>query len=410
LHVLILSAGKVLKNPHGGEDLFSRLLATWLAKFHQQVTLMGVQYGGVRVKKMTYDNTRSEYIPKKRESHNQTSKFKYSYLFYSLRAVFWISQVLRILSIHVMNSINIIHAQDCGYTGLAAIIAGKILHVPVIITLHGIRYEQIESNPYVNNILKWMELKIENRLDTFTLSKASIVTIVSPTFKSYVERLAPKSTIVSIPVAVKSKHFEFSELNRQRIRKELDIQNEFKIIGYVGRLSHEKNLSTLIYSFADALKQDPYLILILVGEGPMEFELKEQAMNLQIKDRVIFSGFRNDIGKILSCFDIFVLPSFMEGTSHSLLEAMTCSCAILCSDISANRELVTHNKDAILVNPNDRDGFKNAILLLASNNELRRKLGFNAKTNSSQFDQEIVFPKILSLYEKLFNGAVNNIT
>ena len=401
LHVLILSAGKILKKPYGGEDLFSRLLATWLAKFRQKVTLMGIEYAGLRIKRISDDNIKHELIANKTKNYNQTHKFKNSYLFYSLRTVFWISQVFRIISIAIMNRISLIHAQDSGYTGLAAIVAGKILHVPVMITLHGIRYDQIESNPYVNKVLKWIELKIEHRIDTFTLNNASIVTIVSPSLKSYVERLAPNSTVISIPVGVKTKEFEFSEVNKRRVREELGIQNHFKIIGYVGRLAYEKNLSNLLHSFADALKQDPFLILVLVGEGALEIELRKQTRDIHIEENVVFCGFRGDVSSILSSFDIFILPSIIEGTSNALLQAMSCGCAIICSDIPGNRELVSNKKDALLVPPNDRAGLKQAILLVLTDMTLRKQLRYNARMTALKYDEEIIFPRYFEYYEKL---------
>ena len=67
------------------------------------------------------------------------------------------------------------------------------------------------------------------------------------------------------------------------------------------------------------------------------------------------------MAKILSSLDIFILPSYLEGLSIALLEAMACGRAIICSDIPANRELLTHNKEALLVNPHDPEALKQAI-------------------------------------------------
>jgi glycosyltransferase involved in cell wall biosynthesis len=399
--VLILSAGKILKNPFGGEDLFSRHLSRWLATLHQEITLMGIEFAGIRVRNLTYDNVNDEQVAKLGKKVSKASKSRFGYLLYSLRTVIWLCQVLRILSISMTDPINIIHAQDSGYTGLAAIIAGKILRIPVIITLHGIRYSQIEQNPYVNSLLKRAALKIERRLDAFTLSKANIVTIVSPTMKCYVTGVAPESIVASIPVAIREKNFEFSEEKRELIRKELGIEKQCRIIGYVGRLSYEKNLNTLLHSFSEAVKYDSTLILILVGEGPIEMELRKQTRDLNIESKVIFCGFRNDIHNILSSFDIFILPSYIEGTSNALIEAMMCGCAIVCSDIPGNRELVSNNSDALLVRPDDPVGFKDAILLLLGNKTLRDQLQSNVKMKGSQYDEDIVFPKYLQYYQDL---------
>lgn len=396
-----MSAGKVIKTPFGGEDLFTRLLGNWLANIHQEVTLIGIEFAGIRARHLTHDNVNNQVSANVIRKRNKPKKIGIGYLLYSLRMVIWLLQVLKILSINVIHPINLIHAQDSGFTGLAAIVAGKILNVPVIITLHGIRYKQIESNLYVNNRIKKIALKIEHKLDVFTLRRAEIVTIVSSSMKYYVQEVAPKSNIVTIPVAIKSKDFEFSDVKRKLIRRELGIDSKSNVLGFVGRLSYEKNLITLLYSFADALKIDASLKLLLVGDGPLEYELRNKASELHIEDNVIFCGFRSDISDILSSIDIFVLPSFIEGTSNALLQAMSCGRAIICSDISGNRELVTNKKEALLINPNDRDGFRNAINLLSSDEILRSRLGLNAKNIARQYDEYVVLPKLLQCYEDL---------
>ena len=122
MHVLLLSAGKVLKTPFGGEDIFTRLLGKWLANKHHEVTLMGIEFAGIKVKRLTYNNVKDERISIVGTKKNKTKKFGLSYLSYSLRTVFWIFQVLKIILINITDPINIIHAQDSGYTGLAAIV------------------------------------------------------------------------------------------------------------------------------------------------------------------------------------------------------------------------------------------------------------------------------------------------
>jgi hypothetical protein len=64
VHILLLSAGKVLKTPFGGEDIFTRLLGKWLAQMHHEVTLMGIEFAGIRVRHLTYDNLKDERIIK----------------------------------------------------------------------------------------------------------------------------------------------------------------------------------------------------------------------------------------------------------------------------------------------------------------------------------------------------------
>lgn len=396
-----MSAGKVFKSAFGGEDLFTRNLGSWLVNNHHDATLMGIEFAGIRARYLSQETIKNQATSNMMKKKRGTKKNGLSYLIYSLRTVIWLFQVVKILSINAKHPIDIIHAQDSGYTGLAAIAASKILNIPVIITLHGIRFNQIKSNPYVNQILKKITLKIEHGLDVFTLNNANVITLVSSTFKNYTEVVALQSNIVTVPVAINKDNFKFSDTKRELFRRELGIYNKSILIGYVGRLSYEKNLFTLLHSFAEASKSDSSLKLVLVGEGPLEFELRKKTQDIHIQDQVIFCGFRNDIGNVLSGIDIFVLPSYIEGTSNALLQAMMCSRPIVCSDIAGNREIVTNDKEALMINPEDGNGFTRAILLLSSDEELRSRLGHNARISAAQYDEDIVFPKFVRFYQDL---------
>src|SRR5438445_8089962 len=114
---------------------------------------------------------------------------------------------------------------------------------------------------------------------------------------------------------------------------------------------------------------------MVVGIGREESRLREEVRKWHIEDKVIFCGLRNDISRVLSALDIFVLPSYTEGLSSALLEAMSCGCAIICSDIPANQLLVTHNREGLLFNPYNLQELKEAIHLLSAGDSLRSKLG-----------------------------------
>ena len=109
------------------------------------------------------------------------------------------------------------------------------------------------------------------------------------------------------------------------------------------------------------------------------------------------------LGSVLSAFDIFVLPSYVEGLSTSLLEAISCGRAVICSDIAANREVLTNSQEALFANPNDSDSFRDAIELLATNDKVRSELSRRAKIRSYRYDEDKVFPQYLRCYEGLAN-------
>ena len=132
----------------------------------------------------------------------------------------------------------------------SAVLSGKILGIPVIVSSHGIRHKSLES--IIEGRFKKVLLKIEYYIDIFTIKNANRIIAVNPSIKNYFEQIIPKKVIDVIPSPIKLKNFEFSEVNRDLIRKELQIKdNKTKVIGFVGRLSPEKNLLTLLISFAD---------------------------------------------------------------------------------------------------------------------------------------------------------------
>jgi glycosyltransferase involved in cell wall biosynthesis len=225
--------------------------------------------------------------------------------------------------------------------------------------------------------------------------------IVNPLMKDYYEsEISRKIDVIPIPIRVSN--FEFSDNSRDLIRRELGICKETKVVGYIGRFDPEKNLPTLIAAFADVSVQNPQALkLVLVGTGILESELKEYVLKRGIKDKVIFCGVRDDVGMVLASFDIFVLPSYTEGLSMALLEAMASSRAIICSDIPTNHQLVSHNKEGLLVNPHKPEELRVAIQVLFNDEALRSRLGQNARTKADQYDEEVIFPQMLKYYESL---------
>ena len=355
---------------------------------------MGSSFSNVKVRRLS----KSKIEENNEKNKKDVKSLNPPYLIFMLsRFVLDFLWVFKIISINRKTPIKLIHSQDTGYAGLAAIIVKKLLGIPVIISSHGIRHKTLE--PSLSGKLSKLLLKIEYTIDVFTAKRADYVIAINSMAKKYYENLT-KREIECIPVPIKFSNFKFLEKDREEIRKEFGISEKIKVIGYVGRLSPEKNLLTLLSSIA-TIPKDYDLRLVLVGTGPLENSLRDFVNNNNIKDKVIFCGLRNDVRRILSALDIFILPSLTEGLPIAMLEAMAASRAIICSNIAAHQELVEHNKEALLINPNNQKEFKEAILLLCKNDSLREKLGSNAKLKASKFDEELIFPKILQLYQRL---------
>lgn len=119
--------------------------------------------------------------------------------------------------------------------------------------------------------------------------------------------------------AVDTERFQFDLEKRVKIRKELDLHSEI-VIGHVGRFVKVKNHAFLINVFHALLKKIDAK-LILVGEGELLGQIKEDCRQLHIIDKVCFLGNRVDVNEIMSAMDVFLFPSLYEGLPVVLVEA-----------------------------------------------------------------------------------------
>ena len=170
---------------------------------------------------------------------------------------------------------------------------------------------------------------------------------------------------------------------------------------YAGRLAKVKNLGSVIHAIKQIEDQlNVKLRFQILGEGPEEEFLKNLVRELDVKTEINFIGYVSDVRSWYRNSDIFILPSFYEGISIALLEAMAESLAVIVTDVGGNREIVTNDVSGIVVEADDVDGLASAIARLACDDDLRRDLqknGFN--TVKTLFNLEVATWRYLQLYQ-----------
>ena len=114
-------------------------------------------------------------------------------------------------------------------------------------------------------------------------------------------------------------HVAQSDINNLKI--ELNIKENEVVIGHVGRFDRFKNQRLVIDVFAEYLKENQNAKLVLTGDGDLKSELEQYAGQLDISDRIIFTGVRNDVPVLMNLFDVLLFPSIVEGLGGVVLEA-----------------------------------------------------------------------------------------
>ncbi len=116
--------------------------------------------------------------------------------------------------------------------------------------------------------------------------------------------------------------FRFDSEGRSRIRQEFHLEDRF-VVGHVGRFHEQKNHKFLLEAFREIRLLRSDAVLLLVGVGALEDQVRAQASALGITEHVIFAGARFDIPQLMSAMDVFVFPSFHEGMPNTVIEAQS---------------------------------------------------------------------------------------
>jgi len=185
----------------------------------------------------------------------------------------------------------------------------------------------------------------------------------------------------------------FSKLRKQ-LRAELGLAEDDVICISAGDLNTNKNNGIII----EALKQlrDSKIHYIVCGEGPLKAKLESEAQNLPVH----FLGYRQDIKELLIASDVFVMPSYREGLSRSIMEAMASGLPCLVSKIRGNTDLIVDDKGGYVIAPEDIDGWTNALKKISSDVLLRNQFGQYNKERISRFDLTHVVSELKEIYRK----------
>jgi len=147
------------------------------------------------------------------------------------------------------------------------------------------------------------------------------------------------------------------DLAKPAVRQEMGVLPDDFVVGIVARLDAIKNHGALIDAVNQVAQSRPGVKLVVVGDGPEAATLKARA-----GDHVRFLGYRSDTARLMQGFDLFVLPSFNEGISNTILEAMSTSLPVMASNVGGNPELVDDGVTGTLVDPYRPDQMADIIM------------------------------------------------
>ena len=190
------------------------------------------------------------------------------------------------------------------------------------------------------------------------------------------------------------------------LHKEFNIPDDYKIIGNIAAFTGFKDHKTWVNTVSELHKRGLKAKYILVGDGPMEAEIRNQVKELGLENEIIFAGFRKDIPEILPEFDLFLFTSNNEPTGGVLLEAYACHVPIVAANAGGIPEVVVSHETGMLAEVGNPVSFADHVETLIGDADLQKKFiekGYQFLTEN--FTKEVIARK---MFEELNEVVMAN--
>lgn len=207
---------------------------------------------------------------------------------------------------------------------------------------------------------------------------------------------------------VDTKRF-FPPVNRLSLPIDDFVPQDGVVIGTIGRMQPEKNQLTLVCAFISLLdtveRGRERLRLVLIGDGPLREQAQALLLDANAAELAWIPGTREDAPKMMQTFDIFVLPSLIEGVSNTILEAMATGLPVVATEVGGNAELVNNDETGLTVPANDVVAMSQATQRYIENPVLRQHHGAAGRMRvEKMFSMESMVSGYLTVYDQVCVG------
>jgi glycosyltransferase involved in cell wall biosynthesis len=279
--------------------------------------------------------------------------------------------------------------------GILGRLAARMAMVPHIVhTPHGHVF-----NGHFGRFAAALFLLLERFFSSFT---EKTVALTAGEKRDYVDLgVAQASEVTVIPSGVNLSEFAGECRDVSAEKRSVGLDPRKRLVGFVGWLLPIKGPAYLLNAMGAVWRDHPDAELVFVGKGELEEALRAQASFAGCSERVKFMGWREDIGRIMPLFDVFVLPSLNEGMGRVLVEAMAAGRPIVASRVGGIPDLVRHGENGLLVFPRDDEALAAGISLLLSNRRLAARMGQQGRRMCQEFGLSAMIAGLEELYRNI---------
>lgn len=214
----------------------------------------------------------------------------------------------------------------------------------------------------------------------------------------------PAARIAVVPSGVQADRFEGARANG--LRRELGLGEGAPVVGNIAHFADHKGQRYLVEAAPRILKARPEARLLIVGEGALRAPLMERARELGVADRVLFPGFREDVPALLALFDVFVMPSHLEGLGTIVLDALASGTPVVAAAAGGIPEVIEDGRTGLLVAPRDPAALAEGVLALLADPARAAALAEEGRRRvRERFSVEAMVEGTLTVYRGLLGGS-----
>ncbi len=303
------------------------------------------------------------------------------------------SKLVDMVKLYKIELLHVHYAIPHAYAGYMAkqMLKDEGISIPMVTTLHGTDITLVGNHPFYKTAV------------SFSINKSDFVTSVSKSLKDATyELLNIKNEIHVIP--------NFIEVNKNRdavfnlCQRSIMAKANERIITHVSNFRKVKRIPDVIKIFYKIQSIIPAK-LMMVGDGPEKEQAEKLCMELGIFDKVIFFGNSNEVDKILSYSDLFLLPSETESFGLAALEAMAWSVPVISSNSGGLPEVNFDGISGYLSSIGNSDEMAANALKILENDSTLQQFRDNALETAKKFDIKNILPLYEAIYQKALNAV-----
>ena len=212
--------------------------------------------------------------------------------------------------------------------------------------------------------------------------------------------------IIIIPCGIDLSRFSPDKHNVSSLRAELNLSDQVKIVGFVGRLVWEKGVDDFIKMASLLREKDCDAEFVIAGHGPLREELECLSLNMGLKNHLNFLGSRKDIEKIYKACNVICVTSRKEAQGLAVIEAMASGVPVVAFSVGGIPEVVANT--GRLVNDRNIDEMANIVNSLLADNDALQKMKIAGINQSKKYDLKVINNQIVDLYHTICKSKLKN--